>query len=472
MGAGQPDANQLNKLSQTNKSALNNQTNSLAQSDEAMRFLMSQPAVKKVSLNDAADGETLRQKTVADFYKEILLQQPLTKKSLSKKKLSVVLKTGKSPDGMTPADYERAKNRAIFKQAGYGMLTDEEIAMAVASIQSKGAVKNDNFGLENLRTEDAKPGAMFIDTNQATIEIAKRAGQAVLQYQANEAKRADRTKARSENEVNQMFADQTRVVWNSGVNLVEGTVNTVIDAALSQGGQNPIYNNLPEIAKPHVNLSGAKFDYRSEMMRRNLEGKVDGEGIKAGQFIETGLTVIAPLVVGKVFTPKVAPQSLKTLGGIPEVETTTAINTTAQTAQKIGRLEIEQGRQLSDVERKVADKLVAEGRNVKAPKEINQQGVKNPDFEVDGVKIELKTIENITSADISGAMSRRIYEAGKQAPNVIIDASNQAGTTKEIAKEAIIRTYALQNRTGNQRLQEVRIIGKDFDITVKYNPTK
>jgi hypothetical protein len=49
---------------------------------------------------------------------------------------------------------------------------------------------------------------------------------------------------------------------------------------------------------------------------------LDGEGIKAGQAIETGVTLVAPIVVGAATAPKAAPQSLKTLGGIPEVEAT------------------------------------------------------------------------------------------------------------------------------------------------------
>nr|MDQ3323699.1 nucleotidyltransferase domain-containing protein [Acidobacteriota bacterium] len=114
-----------------------------------------------------------------------------------------------------------------------------------------------------------------------------------------------------------MFADQGRVLWNSAVNIVEGTINTAIDTALINGGRNPTALLNPN--RPQADFSSAKTDYRSEMMRRNLEGKLDGDGIKAGQFIETGVTILAPIVVGAATAPKVAPQSLKTLGGIPEV---------------------------------------------------------------------------------------------------------------------------------------------------------
>ncbi len=59
------------------------------------------------------------------------------------------------------------------------------------------------------------------------------------------------------------------------------------------------------------------------MMRRDLEGKLDGDGLKRGEFTEAGVTIVAPLVVGAATTPKVAPQSLKTLGGIPEIASLT-----------------------------------------------------------------------------------------------------------------------------------------------------
>ena len=150
-----------------------------------------------------------------------------------------------------------------------------------------------------------------------------------------------------------------------------------------------------------------------------------------------------------------------------EAEAEIAKQQAKQTSKQTGKLEVEVGREMSDAEKSIADKLVAEGRQVKAPKEVNIRGVKNPDFEVDGIKTELKTIENITSADMGGAISRRIYEAGKQAPNVIIDATNQAGMTKEIAENAAERAFLLQKRTGNERLQEVRLIGKGFDFTVR-----
>jgi len=60
------------------------------------------------------------------------------------------------------------------------------------------------------------------------------------------------------------------------------------------------------------------------MMRRDLHGKLDGDGIKMGQAVETGVSFIAPLVIGKVMTPSVAPQSLRSLGVLENTKISTA----------------------------------------------------------------------------------------------------------------------------------------------------
>jgi hypothetical protein len=150
-----------------------------------------------------------------------------------------------------------------------------------------------------------------------------------LQYQEYQAKQSDANQEKAQNEVNQMFADQGRVLWNSAVNIAEGVVNTAIDAALTNGGTNPIPLLNPN--RPQADFSSAKSDYQSQMMRRNLHGEVDGAGLKRGQATELGVTILAP-VVGAAITPKAAPQSLKTLGGIPEVEAAAITQTTAKTA--------------------------------------------------------------------------------------------------------------------------------------------
>jgi len=91
---------------------------------------------------------------VVDFYKEVLERQPFDAENLAKKKVSVVLEGKKPAAQMSLSDYEMAKDRAIFKQAGYSMLTDKEIQMAVAAIKSHGAVNHGSDGLDKLRRID------------------------------------------------------------------------------------------------------------------------------------------------------------------------------------------------------------------------------------------------------------------------------------------------------------------------------
>ncbi len=74
-------------------------------------------------------------------------------------------------------------------------------------------------------------------------------------------------------------------------------------------------------------------------MRRNLEGKLDGEGIKRGEATELGVMILGPIVAGVASAPKPSPQSLKTLGGIPEIEAAAAV----KTAQQISKLKVPQG---------------------------------------------------------------------------------------------------------------------------------
>jgi hypothetical protein len=44
--------------------------------------------------------------------------------------------------------------------------------------------------------------------------------------------------------------------------------------------------------------------------------------------------------------------------------------------------------------------------------------------------------------------------------------------TKEIAERSIMRAFGNQNARGIDSIKEVRIYGKDFDVTLKYEPSK
>lgn len=171
------------------------------------------------------------------------------------------------------------------------------------------------------KTKGFQPEILSAQTNGDQIEVrvrlSARDAQTLAQingdFQTTKAN-IDQARSKARTETNNMFLDQAKVVWNAGVNIVEGTVNQAIDAALTNGGTNPI--PLMNPFRPRADFSSAKADYRSEMMRRDINGKVDGDGIRMGQAVETGVTFIAPLVVGKVMTPSIAPQTLRSLGAL------------------------------------------------------------------------------------------------------------------------------------------------------------
>ena len=195
---------------------------------------------------------------------------------------------------------------------------------------------------------------------------------------------------------------------------------------------------------PRLDTSAAKVEFQSEMMRRDNYG--DSATDVAG--------AIAPIVVGEGLKPK-APETLKTLGALP----------------KTGILTVESGRVLSVSERRFANKMVGEGRDVKAFKEINQQNVKNPDFRIDGEIVEFKYVSEIsgTTADkLSKGLSGRILDGGSQAAKVALDVTDQAGMTKEIAERGINRAFGRLREMGSTKTQQVRIYGRDFDISVEY----
>jgi len=133
----------------------------------------------------------------------------------------------------------------------------------------------------------------------------------------------------------------------------------------------------------------------------------------------------------------------------------------------VGRLSVARGRTLSAEELEIAEMLVREGRNVRALKEATRTGARTADFIVDAVRTELKTIKNLTSKDISGALGRRILEGAGQGRHVIADVRQQAGMTRELAERAVRRAFGADTAA---RIQKIRVIGKGFDFTVPRLP--
>ena len=98
-------------------------------------------------------------------------------------------------------------------------------------------------------------------------------------------------------------------------------------------------------------------------------------------------------------------------------------------------------------------------------------GQRTPDFRVDGVPVELKTVGGVRIAGLvgegltkklSGAIASRIMDARGQAPNVVVDLREQEGITLEIAETAVGRAFGADARAG---IESVRFIGPGFDET-------
>ncbi|MGI9056293.1 MAG: hypothetical protein ACR2F2_10890 [Pyrinomonadaceae bacterium] len=454
----------------------------------ANRESQNQNALGYLSNSLVNNDEPKPEITPQALLEEVLCKQPLNKPK-KEKRVDLEVKYPKPPEEMTVEDYKTALIRAEYNQADLGMLTDEEIQMSEAALVAKGlTVKYYGFNLESLQNDQRSGKRLF--TTDYMIERARRGGQAVLQYQEYKANQADALKAKAENETNQMFADQGRVLWNSGVNIVEGTINTAIDAALTEGGRNPL--PLLNPTRPQVDFSGVKSDYRSEMMRRNLHGIVDGDGIKRGEFTELGVTIGAPFVVGAAITPKAAPQSLKTLGGIPEVEAS-AVNSATKAANeaktaiapKVNRTEPSlkpDKSRFPDGEPKTLSQKDIDPNNIRGTKGENEsakvlsesgfkveqlsdkvkgkiQGVKKPDLTIEGKIFDAYTPNKTTSArSIWTTLKGKMVDPKtgvKQADRFVINMNKSDLTLEQMTKQ--FKDFPLQD------LKEVIII-KDGKI--------
>jgi len=180
----------------------------------------------------------------------------------------------------------------------------------------------------------------------------------------------------------------------------------------------------------------------------------DWENGHPGRAIGRGLMFVGTLVAGTKGLDKAA----KALG---------ITGKGAEAASVVGRVINATGRVLSPAEEATARLLVGEGRVVEVLAESTVKNVRTADFLVDGTRTELKTISNITSTDVSGAVARRTLDGAGQAPHILLDARGQATLTRELAERSIRRAYGADKAS---RIQEIRIIGQDFDITVPRVP--
>ncbi len=130
------------------------------------------------------------------------------------------------------------------------------------------------------------------------------------------------------------------------------------------------------------------------------------------------------------------------------------------TGRFVGRLD-----DLTPAERDFVEYALGRGDNIEV---IPTGADRTPDFLINGVRTELKTVSGVadeTADGISGAIANRVMNGRGQAEHIVVDVRGQAGISEAIAQRGIRRAFGADNLTGG-KIQSIRIIGPGFDITV------
>lgn len=356
--------------------------------------------------------------------------------------MAVRVRFPKPPEQMTYDDYVTAYLRAMFQANGLSDVTDGEIAGFQAALKR---ALGDNFGVDDAASREAATAryrqrqsangneAIWATNERGRAYVDAGMREIFRQRQAR-AEHMEQIRQQAQHESTEMLLDTGRVMANSAINLGNATLQLLsMQPEYVPGVRDMQGNRVPNPAVPQI----PKLEYQSEMFRRD------------GQIIETGTT----LGLAALSAPRSAPQAAPSV--VPK-----------------GSLIVEAGRTLTAEESAVANILVRRGHTVRAVAESNVSGVRTADFIVDGVKTELKTISNLTGRDISASLSRRILDGAGQAPHIIMDVRGQAGMTRELAERAVVRAYGNLRSRGSVSVQQVRVIGRDFDITVPFNGSR
>ncbi|MEU6761587.1 hypothetical protein ABZ916_03585 [Streptomyces sp. NPDC046853] len=112
----------------------------------------------------------------------------------------------------------------------------------------------------------------------------------------------------------------------------------------------------------------------------------------------------------------------------------------------------------SPKERRIAEELEKEGKNVKAVKESTVDGEKRADSLVDGVPTEFKSLSPEATPN---AIKNNLNTAKKQARDAIIDTRNS--TVSEDQAREVLGKWLRNNPPG--RMNSIRIIGNNYNIT-------
>ncbi len=98
---------------------------------------------------------------------------------------------------------------------------------------------------------------------------------------------------------------------------------------------------------------------------------------------------------------------------------------------------------LTEAERDFVERMLDAGKDIEV---IPRATDRTPDFLIDGVRKELKTVSGVadhTSDGISRAIASRVMDGRGQSVHVVVDAVNQPGITQDIAERGIRRAFAL-----------------------------
>lgn len=267
-----------------------------------------------IAANDSsADGQT---DSAAVFKQEVAQVNEQNLSKVSDRSVRVVF--SKPAEQMSYDDYTRDYLRAMLRETGVSSASDAEVDRFQSLLKD---ASGDNFGVEDKAQQAAITtryrAAQSANGNEATWGTSERgralvlagAG-AIVRERAATGATLGTAQTVGQEKAMEMARDVPRVLYNAGVNAVEGTTNAMIDAVASDMGRNPFY--LLQTNKPHADLSAAKGKYESELMKRDAGGKVtdDANAITAGKVIEKGVEIGGSIVAGKVLSAPEASQGL------------------------------------------------------------------------------------------------------------------------------------------------------------------
>jgi RHS repeat-associated protein len=116
-------------------------------------------------------------------------------------------------------------------------------------------------------------------------------------------------------------------------------------------------------------------------------------------------------------------------------------------------------------EKKIAQKLLSEGNTVEVLAESTIQHVQTPDFKVNGILTELKTLSNIVAKEpvkLADKIAQRIKQSSGQGTSLILDVTGQEGANLEVVQHALKKYWGQ-----GQSKTDIRVIGNGFDKSYK-----